>query len=204
MSYMCRIQAPFHLSQRHSVSRRAAAAAVQRFRQDGSAVRKLAVDRPLMQRGSQVLRAVRGEGHHMRAARAEGAAGGNKAAQVCGPDSYQFSPSHHGSACRYHMLEPESYHGQPMSCWYRTSFVHLVPFCIFLPVEFSCFVVAKMFVVERLLTFGTSSMGSAPTTRTRVVFSKLFALLGFLFFLLVIAGCLSPLSPPLSPGALWD
>ena len=84
----------------------------------------------------------------------------------------------------------ESYHGQPMSYWYRTSFVHLVPFCIFLPIEFSCFVVAKMFVVERLLTFGTSSMGSAPTTRARLVFNTLFALLCFLFFLLVIAGCL--------------
>jgi hypothetical protein len=78
-----------------------------------------------------------------------------------------------------------------MSHWYRTSFVYTIFFCIFVPIEFSCYVVAKMFVVERLLTFGTSSMGRAPTTHARLIFNRLLALLCVLFLALVVAGCFS-------------
>jgi hypothetical protein len=80
--------------------------------------------------------------------------------------------------------DPQS---QPMSAWWSKSFLNLVPYFIFFPIEFSCFTASQMFVLERLLTFGTSSMGHASSSRAHLIFKWLLAALCVMFAVITVA-----------------
>jgi hypothetical protein len=88
---------------------------------------------------------------------------------------------------------------QPMSYWFSRSFGYLTSFTIFFPVEFTCFVVSKMFILERLLTFGTSTMGQSSSIRARRVFKWTLVALSVLLLAIIASGWASAaLSYPFS------
>jgi hypothetical protein len=82
---------------------------------------------------------------------------------------------------------PPDPQAQPMSVWWSKSFSNLVPYFIFFPIEFSCFTASQMFVLERLLTFGTSSMGHSSSNRAHRIFKWLLAALCVMFAVITIA-----------------
>jgi hypothetical protein len=98
---------------------------------------------------------------------------------------------------------------QPMSVWYPRGFLNLVTYFVFFPVEFSCFTASKMFVLERLLTFGTSSMGASSSNRAHRIFKWLLISLAAMFVVLTVAswtgaGMAAPFSQKGLGLNLWD
>jgi hypothetical protein len=65
--------------------------------------------------------------------------------------------------------------------------MNLVTYFVFFPIEFSCFTASKMFVLERLLTFGTSSMGASSSNRAHRIFKWLLVSLAVMFVVLTVA-----------------
>ena len=80
------------------------------------------------------------------------------------------------------------YQGQPLSRWFSLSFKWLCAFLFFYPIEFSCFLASKMFVLERLVTFGSMSMGEVATSRARRIFMGLLAALCSMCLVFIAAG----------------
>ena len=83
---------------------------------------------------------------------------------------------------------PELYDAQPMSAWFRRSFRYLTAWHFFFSIEFPCFVVSKMFVLERLLTFGSSSMAQGSTTRARLIFKWISIVLSITLLAIIVVG----------------
>jgi hypothetical protein len=95
--------------------------------------------------------------------------------------------------------DPPDPAAQPMSYWFIRSFGFLTGFNIFFPVEFTCFVVSKMFILERLLTFGSSTMGQSTSIRARRVFKWILVALSVLLLAIIASGWASAaLSYPFS------